>query len=145
MNLDELKRRRGEIEASLRAAIETRNAMEGKMQSRYDTQREEWALECEILEAQLKSMDDLIEKLSELGERNQGVISLGSFVTLSIDGDQPSPYIILADHGGKVVDGVSVLSTQSPIGKAIIGRREGEKIRAKVPDGEVDVEILEVS
>jgi transcription elongation factor GreA len=37
------------------------------------------------------------------------------------------------------------ISTQSPVGKALLGKEQGETVLAKVPAGDLALEILEVS
>lgn len=145
-NIDALLERKKRLETSLAEAIKTRNAMEGKMQSRYDTQREEWALECEILEQQLVEINTVLEKLESINEQSQKqeVVSIGSNVELRIDEDDPETYIVLDGSGGLDLQGASTLSTKSPVGQSIIGARPGDKIRVKIKNRSIQIEILRV-
>ena len=124
-DINELLERRKKLKASLIVAEETRNQMEGKMQSRYDTQKEEWALQCDIYENQIEQIDKLLAKLQKLKdtptEPTQDTVILGSQVELRIDDDDPVTYILLDESGGYKLKGISTLSTKSPIGKAILG------------------------
>ncbi len=70
-------------------------------------------------------------------------IRAGSIVTLSIGGDEKK-YLILEEGGGSIGDYFAI-SAESPVGKAILGKRAGEKVKTKVPGGTISIKILEVA
>jgi len=72
-----------------------------------------------------------------------GVIGVGSIVTLSIKEDAVE-YVLVEDGGGAIGD-CQIISTKSPIGKAILGKKKGEKVAVTVPDGTVLVTIMAVA
>lgn len=71
------------------------------------------------------------------------IVGLGSIVAISLGGDTET-YLILDGKGGKIGD-YFILSVRSPIGKAVLGKRLGDKFTAMAPQGRVQVEILKVA
>ena len=72
-----------------------------------------------------------------------GYVHEGSIVSLSIDGEE-NDYIIVRE-GGAAIGRYSVISVQSPIGKAIWNRRVGETVSAKTPAGVISITINSVA
>ncbi len=69
-------------------------------------------------------------------------IQLGSKVTLAINGNEVQ-YIIVgraeADPKEKKI------SAESPLGKALMGRRKQETVRLETPDGRTEYKVLDIS
>lgn len=61
----ELLDKRNELIKELDESINIKNQMDGKMQSRYDTQKEEWAFRCELISRQLLITDQVISSLED--------------------------------------------------------------------------------
>lgn len=71
----------------------------------------------------------------------RGVIGIGTTVTLRV-GDTTMKRTVRGAHEAIGGDGVS---SASPIGSAILGRRAGEIVTAELPDGRrVEVDVVEV-
>lgn len=89
----------------------------------------------------IKQMIENAEIIDTEGD-DDGVARPGKLVTIRFEGDDEAETYLLgmraeaADH--------DVLTPESPIGSALIGHRRGETVVAKVPAGELKVEILEV-
>lgn len=144
LNLNELLNRKKALQDSLSQAVKTRNEMDGKMQSRYDTQREEWALQCSMLENQIDQINLLIEKLSNLDNINKEteIVSIGMCVELIIDNEAPKSFILIDDSGGYSLGEITTLSIKSPIGKAVFGSSVGSTL--KISLGSNDEEVVNV-
>lgn len=76
------------------------------------------------------------------GHHANGVIDVGSFVTVSRDDGRTVTYTIVdsleaAPHDGKISDA-------SPIGSALLGRRVGESVQVQAPSRTVVLTITEV-
>lgn len=133
------------LESSLRDAISIRNQMEGKMQSRYDTQREEWARQCEIIESQIASLLGLLDFIYT-NQSNEQIkrVCLGSLVELTIDNDEREIFLITEANGGIGFSNITTLSISSPLGKKIIGCEKNEIINYKNNDEIVKIRVENV-
>lgn len=70
-----------------------------------------------------------------------GAIQIGHEVTIS-DGDKEKTYRILGSSETNPQKGV--ISHNSPLGAALIGKRVGEKIKVKLKNKEVEYEIIRI-
>lgn len=71
----------------------------------------------------------------------KGVIGLGSKVVVDFDGDEES-YTLVGAIEARPAAGL--ISNESPIGKALIGKRAGQKTQFATPGGVTEVTILRV-
>jgi transcription elongation factor GreA len=143
--LQALEKRKQELFTSLAAAKKARDEADGKMQSRYDTQKEEWALQCDILESQIYEIDKLMERLKKLEKPpSAAVVSVGHRVELEFEDGERAMFLLLDSQGGVDLDSVQTLSIDSPIGRAILGARPGDRVTAKMKTGGVQVQIVSV-
>lgn len=80
---------------------------------------------------------------ARMAERSAGsVVGIGSKVTLkSADGDEN--YEIVGATEADPLDGK--ISVSSPIAKAIVGHKVGDKVSVETPAGEIDLEIKTIS
>ncbi|MGH2746358.1 MAG: transcription elongation factor GreA [Actinomycetota bacterium] len=89
----------------------------------------------------IKQMIENAEIIDTTGD-DDGVARPGKLVTIRYEGDDEAETYLLgmrAEAGEH-----DSLTPESPIGSALIGHRKGETVVAKVPAGELKVEILEV-
>jgi transcription elongation factor GreA len=91
------------------------------------------------LENMLRNADVL--EAPEEGSGN-GVIRLGSQVTVDFGGDEEK-YTVVGAIEAKPTMGL--ISTESPIGKALIGKKAGDRAEVKTPGGITTVVIKDVS
>ena len=108
----------------------------------YDEARNEQAK----VEARIMELDALIENAEIIDESTMDVrsISLGSVVTLyDEDMDEEITYNIVGSNQADPLE--QKISDQSPIGRALMGKRAGERITVIVPAGEIHFTIREVS
>lgn len=96
-----------------------------------------------------------IEKILESSETVKGgggdVIEIGSKVVvqkidakgLSADKAEDKKYVIVGSEEADMKNGK--ISNKSPFGKALFGKKKGEKVSFKTPNGLVDYKILDVS
>ncbi len=73
---------------------------------------------------------------------HEGVAGPGKLVTIRHAGEEPETYLLGLREEKR--DDYDVLTPDSPIGAAIIGRAPGDKVIAKVPAGELVVELVAV-
>jgi transcription elongation factor GreA len=69
-------------------------------------------------------------------------VILGSRVTVVEDGLEPESYTIVGS--AEADPGAGRISNESPLGKALIGHKAGEKVTFETPGGSVEVEILSI-
>lgn len=67
-------------------------------------------------------------------------VNLGSRVTVQEDGYEPETYVIVGS--AEADPGVGRISNESPLGKALLGRRVGDQVQFKAPAGTVEMEVL---
>jgi len=73
--------------------------------------------------------------------KSKGEISLGSVATVKLDGEKLTYELV----GSNEVDPMAgKISNESPIGRALMGRKVGDKVTASTPGGALDIEILKV-
>jgi transcription elongation factor GreA len=84
-----------------------------------------------------REKERLIAKVKDHAE----VVEVGSRVVIEFDGDAES-YRIVSAIEARPSDGL--LSVASPIGRALIGKRTGQRVRAETPAGIREFTILRV-
>jgi transcription elongation factor GreA len=93
-------------------------------------------------EARLRQVVQMLENAEIIEAEDDGVVAPGKLVTIRHQGDDNAETYLLGlreekgDH--------DVLTPDSPLGQALVGHSAGETVGAKVPAGELVVEILEV-
>ena len=108
----------------------------------YDEARNEQAK----VEARIQELEALIENAEIIDETNMDVrsISLGSVVKLyDEDFDEEITYSIVGSNQADPLE--KKISDQSPIGRALMGKKAGESITVTAPAGELHFKVLEVT
>ena len=108
----------------------------------YDEARNEQAK----VEARIQELEALIENAEIIDETNMDVrsISLGSVVKLyDEDFEEEITYSIVGSNQADPLE--SKISDQSPIGRALMGKKAGESVTVTAPAGELHFKVLEVS
>ena len=105
----------------------------------YDAARNEQAQ----IEAKIKDLEYKLEHC-EIAKKSKGSkIGLGSIVTVKYDDDDDNEeFKIVSSVEADTFNGK--ISNESPLGKALVGNKKGEKIEVESPNGIYTVEILEV-
>ena len=95
-----------------------------------------------LQEARVRQIKQMLESAEIIRAANDGVVAPGKVVTIRQEGEESETYLIGSreERGGDH----DVLTPDSPIGQALIGRSAGETVSAKVPAGELKVEIVAV-
>lgn len=68
-------------------------------------------------------------------------VGFGNTVTVSVRGKEIT-YLMVSMHESHLAD--KKLSIESPIGSALVGKKVGEKVLVKVPNGEVEYTIMKI-
>lgn len=134
--LEELKTlRRAEVADRLKRAKELGDLSENV---EYQEAREEQAR----VEGRIFEVEDIVKNASVITKTDQrGVVQMGSTVTVSRDG-QEAQYRIVGSNEAKPEAGL--ISNESPLGRAFMGSRVGDSVKAKTPKGEVVYKIIRI-
>ena len=94
-------------------------------------------------EAEIRKVRQMLENAEILsGKDDDGVVKPGKLITIRHEGEEPETYLLgLREEKGGDYD---VLTPESPLGKALVGHSAGEIVIAKVPAGDLKVEVVEV-
>lgn len=99
----------------------------------------------EFLDGQISELDEVLahaEVVKNGKARNGSVVQMGAKVKVAINGSQHVFHIVgewEADPKEKKI------SHESPLGKALIGKKTGDKVLVDAPAGKVEYTILEVA
>ena len=70
-------------------------------------------------------------------------IGLGSKVTLRSDDGEEETWILVSPQEANTLDGT--ISTQSPVGQALVGRRAGDSATVRTPSGAIVYTVVAVA
>ncbi len=136
--LDELKNvKRPEVIIALKEARALGDLSEN---AEYDAARTEQAL----VEGKIAEIEAMLENVEVIKEKNTESVDIGTSVKLKyVDDNETDIYTIC---GSKEVDPFNnKISNESPIAQAIMHHRVGDIVSVVSPNGQYDVEILEIS
>lgn len=127
--------RRAEVADRLRRAKDLGDLSEN---SEYQEAREEQAQ----VEARIFELEEMIKNATLIKKTDgRGAVQLGSTVVAKKD-SQEVRFRIVGSNEAKPEAGQ--ISNESPLGKAFVGRKIGDAVKVKTPNGEVLYEILQI-
>ncbi|MFI5240524.1 MAG: transcription elongation factor GreA [Candidatus Saccharimonadia bacterium] len=94
-----------------------------------------------FIEGRISEIENILKHASLIEQKKGGVVSLGSTVHLELE-DGVQRYIIVGSTEANPEEGR--ISNESPIGKALIGRKPGEEVEVIVPSGTLKYKITKV-
>jgi transcription elongation factor GreA len=95
-------------------------------------------------EGRILQLQDMLRR-AKVGEAppDDGVAEPGMVVTVRYEGDEDTETFLLGSREEAETAGVAVYSPQSPIGKALNGRHEGDTVEYETPNGKtMKVELI---
>jgi len=100
--------------------------------------------EIAIFNQQLKAVTSQIKEIESLSKQKipSDKVAVGSLVTVEVGGEKQTFFLISSPVASLEQN---LLSTHSPIGKALIGKKEGQAFTLPTPAGSLKVKILNVS
>ena len=111
-----------------------------------EAQQQEGRIQYHRLTHRIQAVEDQIEEmnalLSERPETQDGTISIGHVVTIRIDGGETKTYVLVHESGGQKLSGKTTLSSGTPVGNALIGRRVSEVVPVKVGEEQLTISIV---
>jgi transcription elongation factor GreA len=134
--LDDLKSiKRKEIAESLRRAISYGDLSEN---ADYSNAREEQ----NFLEQRIAELEDTIRESTIISQFSKGdTVQVGSKVSLESNGEKFS-FTITDPNLAKPAE--EKISSESPLGKALLGKQKGAKVEVQTPQGKTIYKILEI-
>lgn len=111
--------------------------------SEYDAAQNELA----IMEARIKDIEETLKNVVILDQSkiSKDIVSIGSKVTikdLDFPDEEPETYVLVGMTESNPSE--NKISDQSPVGKALLGKKKGEKVLVEAPGGEFEYEILDI-
>lgn len=130
--------KRLEIATRLQEAMEDGELIEN---AEYEDAKNEQAFveghikELELLLANARVIDDTVKKTES--------VMVGSHVTIQEEGLEPEKYFLVGPAEADPRNGR--ISHESPLGKALLNHKVGDKVKVEAPGGAFVVEVLKIS
>ena len=103
----------------------------------YASAREEQA----FVEGKISELQDILKRAKVTAAVTDGSVYVGARVVVHIDGDEEEFFIVGAPEANPVE---KKISHESPLGKALLGKKVGDKIDVDAPVGKLIYTILKV-
>ena len=98
-------------------------------------------------EARIRQLEQLL-RTARVGEAptSEGVAGPGMVVTVRFAGDDDTERFLLGSREDHVAGGLEIYSANSPLGKALTGRKVGESVSYVLPNGKsMKVELVDAA
>ncbi len=105
--------------------------------SEYDAAREEQV----FVEGRIAELEEILKTSKVSDSKNKDIITVGSKVTVHIDGDKEVFFIVGAPEADPTN---KKISHESPLGSALINKTVGEKIEVEAPVGKLVYTIMKI-
>ena len=130
------KVKRQEVANRLHEAMEGGELIED---AEYEAAKNEQA----FIEGRIQDLEILLANARVIeGKSKTDVVQVGTTVTVKENGNEPEIYTIVGPAEANPRCGK--ISNESPLGRALIDRREGEKVEVEAPGGRFTVQIVKV-
>jgi len=128
--------RRAEVAQLIHAAKEEGDIMEN---SAYDEAKNEQA----FVEGLILTLEQMLKNVVMINAtRASDTVGIGSYVTLAERGRGDEVFQIVGSAEADPTRGR--ISNESPVGRALLGKRVGDEIQVKIPDGVRHLKITEI-
>jgi len=97
-----------------------------------------------FVEGRIRELELLLAnaKVITKSRKKNGLVEIGSTVVIQEGRRKPEEYLIVGAAEANPREGK--ISHQSPLGRALMGAKEGDKVEVKAPSGSFTVRIVEV-
>jgi transcription elongation factor GreA len=129
--------RRREVAARIKEAREFGDISEN---AEYDDAKNEQAM----LEARIAQLEDKLRSATviDASDLSKDVVRVGSIVAVTDEAGKTTKYTIVGSAEAKPAE--RKLSNESPVGKALMGRKRGDEVVFATPKGERRLKIKEI-
>lgn len=110
--------------------------------SEYDEAKNEQAK----IEARIVELEGMLKNVEIIAEKKSAgkTVAVGSKVTvLDTEFDEEMEFRVVGS--AEADPGNGLISDESPVGKALLGKKVGEVVKAEAPDGEIEFKIIAIS
>lgn len=131
-----------ERKAATQAVVEARDKGDLSENAEYDAAREAQAL----LELRIAKLEDIIANARIVDESQIDLSKVSILTTVKIknvNNGAQMKYTLVAENEADLKNGK--ISVDSPIGKALLGKKVGENVEVQVPAGKVTFQIAEIT
>lgn len=131
-------KKRREIAERIKQAITFGDITEN---SEYDEAKKEQA----FIEGRIITIENLLKNAKVIDDEDISieVVSIGCMVTVKdLKYDETVEYKIVSSAEAEPLQ--LMISNESPVGKALMGHKAGDVVEAAVPDGSIELQILEI-
>ena len=136
--LEELKGKRGELAEAIRTAKDQGDLKEN---SEYHDAKDKQGL----LESRIQEIEYILNNVEVINtnDNDSSSVQLGDTVTLNGSDGKVVSYTIVGSVEADPTE--RKISSESPIGKALLGAKKGEKVCIKLPAGEREYTVKKIS
>ncbi|HLB51517.1 transcription elongation factor GreA [candidate division WWE3 bacterium RIFCSPHIGHO2_12_FULL_38_15] len=103
----------------------------------YDAARQEQS----FVEGRISELEDILKNVVVSDVRDKSKVFVGAKVTVHVDGEEESFYIVGAPEANPME---KKISHESPLGSCLIGKKIGDKILVEAPVGSITYTILNI-
>lgn len=137
---EELESLKTEGRERISSAIEeARGHGDLKENAEYHAAREEQGK----MEARIRQLQALLDQ-AQVGETPEGDEVAAGMVATTVDENGEEMTFLLGSREDRPPEGVDVVSSQSPLGKALLGARTGDTVSYQAPGGSFQVTVVDV-
>jgi transcription elongation factor GreA len=129
---------RQEIAQRLRSAIQMGDLSENA--DYHKAKEDQGFLEGRINELEYTLANAIIV---ELQSGMQDILNIGMQVTVQEEGEDPETYLLVGAKEASPREGK--ISNESPIGRALIGHRQGDVVTVQTPGGDLRLKIIKIN
>jgi transcription elongation factor GreA len=88
-------------------------------------------------------IEDMIKNAEIITQSTQhSTVTIGSTIKVKVNGDEKS-YTIVGSNEANPLEGK--ISNESTVGKALLGKKNGDKVKVETPAGEKEYEITGIN
>jgi len=91
-----------------------------------------------FVEGRIQELEDILKRAEVVEKSVDGTVVPGSLVTLRVNGMKVEYMIVGA---GEADSAMKKISLESPLGKALLGKKAGDTVKVSAPVGEVEYKI----
>ncbi len=129
---------REQLAQRLRAAIQQGDLSEN---ADYISAKEEQG----FLEGRIQELEHVLRNVIIIDEKSSGKreeVDVGAHVTIQEEGFEPETYYLVGPKEADPRNGR--ISHESPIGRALLGRRVGDLVEVETPGGQIQLKIVKI-